>query len=866
MSAEAFKAARDFLFAHRTDYRTAHRDFRWPKLEHFNYALDWFDAELARGPLAHQPALKIVGDGAATRSFAELSAASNRIANGLRALGVQRGDRILLMLGNVVPLWETMLAAMKLGAVVIPATTLLTPRDLQDRFERGRVRHLVAAAADAAKFAGLDPGVTRIARRRAPAGWHRYDDAAATRPTPSRRTAPTRATDPLLLYFTSGTTSRPKLVEHSHQSYPVGHLITMYWIGLQPGDMHLNISSPGWAKHAYSCFFAPWNAGATVFIANQPRFNARGMLDAIAGQQRHHALRPADGLAHVRAGGPEVLARRRCARSVPPASRSTRRSSSRCRRSGARPCARATARPRPPLQIGCFPGETVKPGSMGQEAPGYRIRLLDPDGNAGGQEGEVCIAARSAAGRADARLPERRRHRSRRSASGAYRTGDVGDARRRRLLTYVGRADDVFKASDYRISPFELESVLIEHPAVAEAAVVPAPDPMRMAVPKAYITLAAGAPPDRATALSIFRHLRERLAPFKRVRRLEFSELPKTISGKIRRVELRQTEERLAKDGPARGRRIPRGGFFRIRLTSGTGMSEYQYYEFQAVDRPLDADARDALREISSRAQITATSFSNEYNYGDLKADPRTLLEKYFDLLFYTGFWSTRQFAMRVPARLIDRAAIERFAIDDEFLTVEEAGDTLIIDVTRSEMDIEPSDDTRWLVALAPLRSAVLAGDLRFFYLLWLMQVEFAGLTCRTMRRSRCRASLRWMAHCPPGPSSSYRSDLLAAAAECGAQATAAGRCQRWTRSCVHSATRKSTRSCARLRWRQSASRHRVAAPLPGSQPCRRTDAEPPRTAGALREAARRIADAEEEKRQRRAEPNGGARPRRRPK
>ena len=205
MGAESFKAARDFLFTHRADYATAHAEFRWPQLEEFNYALDWFDAELAHGPLANQLALKIVGDGAATRTFAQLSAASNQIAIGLRALGVKRGERILLMLGNVVPLWEVMLAAMKLGAVVIPATTLLSAYDLKDRFERGRVRHLVANAADAPKFDGLDPGVTRIAVGDAPAGWHSYDalrSGSATF-TPD---GPTRATDPLLLYFTSGTT------------------------------------------------------------------------------------------------------------------------------------------------------------------------------------------------------------------------------------------------------------------------------------------------------------------------------------------------------------------------------------------------------------------------------------------------------------------------------------------------------------------------------------------------------------------------------------------------------------------------------------------------------------------------------------
>jgi acetyl-CoA synthetase len=545
MGAEAFKAACDFLFAHRTDYRGAHAGFRWPQLDHFNYALDWFDAELAQGDNGGRLALKIVGDDAATATFAELSERSNRVANGLRALGVRRGERILLMLGNVVPLWEVMLAAMKLGAVVIPASTLLTPNDLKDRFERGRVRHLIANAADAPKFVGLDPTVTRIALGDAPAGWHGYadllrGDAGFT------QDGETRATDPMLLYFTSGTTSRPKLVEHSHQSYPVGHLITMYWIGLQPSDMHLNISSPGWAKHAYSCLFAPWNAGATVFIANQPRFSARGMLDAIAQNRVTTICAPPTvwrmfvqedmaswktSLREVCSAGeplnPEIIEH------VQKVWNLTVRE--------------GYGQTETTLQIGCFPGERVEPGSMGQEAPGYRIRLLDADDKEV-EEGEVCI---------DLSPPPVGLMRGYQNDDGsfaalgttAYRTGDVAARSTDGYYTYIGRADDVFKASDYRISPFELESALIEHPAVAEAAVVPAPDAIRLAVPKAYVTLTMDSTPDRSTALSIFRHLRETLAPFKRVRRLEFTELPKTISGKIRRVELRQQEDVRAQQG-----------------------------------------------------------------------------------------------------------------------------------------------------------------------------------------------------------------------------------------------------------------------------------------------------------------------------
>jgi acetyl-CoA synthetase len=545
MGAEAFKAARDFLFENRTNYRAAHKGFRWPELDDFNYALDWFDAELAGGDNASRLALKIVGDGAATATFGELSERSNRVANGLRALGVKRGERILLMLGNVVALWELMLAAMKLGAVVIPATTLLTPNDLKDRFERGRVRHLIANASDAPKFAGLDPSVTRIAVGDAPAGWHSYAELLRG----DARFVPqgvTRATDPMLLYFTSGTTSRPKLVEHSHQSYPAGHLITMYWIGLEPGDMHLNISSPGWAKHAYSCFFAPWNAGATIFIANQPRFNARGMLDAIAEHKVTTLCAPPtvwrmfvqEDLATWKMSLREVL-------------------------SAGEPCnpeiiehvqkvwgltvREGYGQTETTLQIGCYPGERVELGSMGQESPGFRIRLLDADDKEV-EEGEVCI---------DLDPPPVGLMRGYQNDDGsfmrlgstAYRTGDVAARSTDGYYTYIGRSDDVFKASDYRISPFELESALIEHPAVAEAAVVPAPDAIRLAVPKAYIALAANSAPDRATALSIFQHLRETLAPFKRVRRLEFTDLPKTISGKIRRVELRQQEEVRAKQG-----------------------------------------------------------------------------------------------------------------------------------------------------------------------------------------------------------------------------------------------------------------------------------------------------------------------------
>ena len=538
MSGAAFKAARSFLLAHRTDYATAYAGFRWPALESFNWALDWFDAELAAGALADTPALRIVGPGAAVLSFRELSERSNRVANGLRALGVRRGDRVLVMLGNVAPLWEVMLAAMKLGAVVVPATTLLTAEDLAERVARARVRFVVTAAADAGKLSMLAAEVPRIAVGEAAAGCVAYESllAASAEFVPDGVTA---ADDPLLLYFTSGTTAKPKLVLHSHASYPVGHLSTMYWLGLQPGDVHLNISSPGWAKHAWSCFFAPWNAGACVFIANQPRFHARSLLDAIRDNGVTTLCAPPTvwrmfiqedlpawkmALREVCGAGeplnPEVIEQVQNAWGL-------------TIRDG-------YGQTETTAQIGNSPGQAVKPGSMGRPLPGYTIRLLDADDH-DAEEGAVCIAL------SPRPLPVMRGYQNDDGGidpveGEVYRTGNVASRDADGYLTYVGRADDIFKASDYRISPFELESVLIEHAAVAEAAVVPAPDPLRLAVPKAYVALVAGHEPDRDTALSIFRHLRARLAPYKRVRRIEFADLPKTISGKIRRVELRRGE------------------------------------------------------------------------------------------------------------------------------------------------------------------------------------------------------------------------------------------------------------------------------------------------------------------------------------
>ena len=544
---ERFIAARDCLLRHREDLTLAECEFEWPRFEEFNWAYDYFDV-MARDN--HNPALRVVsGSGSEeSLSFAQLSRRSSQVANFLAAQGVGYGDRILLMLTNVVPLWETMLAAMKLGAVIIPATTLLERGDLQDRLERGQVKAIITTGKLTDRFEGLGSATVRIAVAGARAGWQAYENSYSSDER-FKAATPTRASDLLLLYFTSGTTARPKLVAHTHASYPVGHLSTLYWLGLRPGDVHLNLSSPGWAKHAWSSFFAPWNAQACVLSLNYERFDARAVLDQMARcgvttfcapptvwrlliQQDLASWRV--NLREATSAGeplnPEVIEQVRAAWGITV-------------RDG-------FGQTETTAQIGNPPGLALKPGSMGKPLPGCPIVLLDLNGQRA-EEGEVCIDLGQqplALMRGYSDDPERTMAAM---GDGYYHTGDVASRDADGYLTYVGRMDDVFKSSDYRISPFELESVLIEHDLVSEAAIVPSPDPVRLCVPKAFVELVGGSTPERQTALSILRHARARLSPYKRIRRLEFAPLPKTISGKIRRIELRKQEQER---GPDRAR------------------------------------------------------------------------------------------------------------------------------------------------------------------------------------------------------------------------------------------------------------------------------------------------------------------------
>ncbi|GAA1587321.1 AMP-binding protein [Leucobacter aridicollis] len=491
------------------------------------------------------------------RSFRELKARSDQVANWLRKLGAQRGDIAMLMLGNHVELWEIMLAAMKLGVVILPTSVVLGTQELVDRVERGKVNWVFAGPEDAVKFAGIPGGFRRVGvridtgtmdQRAALYDWERFEESRSASLAPIVKQ--TRSVDPALLYFTSGTTKLPKIAVHSHTSYPLGHFTTMAWLGVRPGDIHSVISAPGWAKHAWSSFFGPWNAGATVYVANYGKFKAERIiaeLDRVGVTsfcapptvwrmliQSDLGSKPSALREVVSAGeplNPEVI--------------------SRIEQGWGLVLRDGYGQTETTATIGNMPGEAVVPGAMGRPLPGVDIVLVDPMTGEEGDEGEVCLRLGPEDGGSGAARPVNLMTEyfgnpdatAEAFEGGLYHTCDVAQRDENGSLTFVGRTDDIFKASDFKVSPFEVESVMLEHDFVAEAAVVGAPDDTRLNVTKAYVSLAAGVEATEATAREVLLHSRRALPAYMRVRRVEFFELPKTTSGKIRRVELRQREE-----------------------------------------------------------------------------------------------------------------------------------------------------------------------------------------------------------------------------------------------------------------------------------------------------------------------------------
>jgi acetyl-CoA synthetase len=567
---QRFREARDLLLELRTDPDRAAAEFRWPRSESFNWALEWFDVIAAGNAETALELLPGNRQRPVRMTFQRLSVRSDTVACWLRDHGVHRGHRVLVVLDARPELWETLLACLKLGAVVIPCHIGLTARELSDRVSRSRARHVVCLSelaeqaevndVQSPRVDGLQVEGLRVAvggvRRGGQAvdhrpGWHAFPGPDHA-DRPFEPTGPTPSDAVAFCYFTSGTTSAPKLVAHSHQSYPVGHLSSMYWNGLLPGDRHLNVSSPGWAKHSWSSLFVPWNAEATIVVpATGPALPEQ--LPALLDRHRvtsfcappstwkavlpflhtaHPLLREATSAGEIL--DPTVADRVEQEWGVRP-------------RDG-------YGQTETTAMIGTTPGQRAPQGWLGRVLPGYRLVLREPGADEhevapglGVRTGEICIdLTERPVGAMLGYLEPAAEHPSHPGyrAEGAPRqaTGDLAECDHDGWVRLLGRRDDMFKSFDQRISPLELEAVLATHPRVLETAVIPLPHPVGGHVPHAVVVPRPGTAPSPALARELLDHAAAGLAETLRPRSVTFVEsLPRTLTGKINRAALRSS-------------------------------------------------------------------------------------------------------------------------------------------------------------------------------------------------------------------------------------------------------------------------------------------------------------------------------------
>lgn len=491
-------------------------------------------------------------DGAQTKtfSFEDLSILCNHFLNFLRQHGVHSNAVIFSQLPLLPENWLTTLVAIKGGFRLVPAATILSVNDIVYRFGKLKPEVVIADSENAAKideaevlsgeFISLKISVNGTRQ-----GWVSfekiYDESRMA------DAADTNADDPLFLFFTSGTTGMPKVVTHTHVSYPMGHLTTASWIGIKQGDVHYNISQPGWAKFAWSSFFAPWNVGATIFAFYQKgRFNAGEQLSMIEKHKITTFCAPPTALRMLILEDLKSYSfkLRECVAAGEPLNPEIievwKNGTGLTIRDG-------YGQTESTLLIANLPDGQLKYGSMGKPTFLYDIIIADEDGNElpVNEEGDITVKTDTGKpnglfteyfGEPDKEKEVFRHH--------LYYTGDKAYKDDDGYIWFVGRDDDVIKSSDYRVGPFEVESVLLEHECVVESAVVGSRHAVRGFVIKAFIVLNAGYTPDEQNAKEIFTFAKKNLAAYKTPRIIEFvTELPKTISGKIRRVELRAGEE-----------------------------------------------------------------------------------------------------------------------------------------------------------------------------------------------------------------------------------------------------------------------------------------------------------------------------------
>ena len=540
------------------DYAETYRTFRLEVPERFNWAYDVFD-KWAEDP-SKVAMVWVSSDGRSREvTFREFGERSRRVANALSGLGAEPGDRVFVMLPRLVEWWEIILGCVRARLVSVPGTTLLTTRDMSYRLKACEAKIVITDADNAEKVESVlaqCPSVEQVVVVGGSAGPNGYEDllrsASAELPNPRNL-----AGDPLVLYFTSGTTGYPKMVLNTHATYPIGHIATgKFWMDNRPSDLHWTLSDTGWAQAAWSCFYAPWNMGASIFIWDQRgKFDVEGTLHMLETYpittffapptayrmfvlEDLKSLKPA-ALRHCMGAGeavnPEVIDAWRDGTGLH--------------------IHEAYGQTETTLLVAAFPGMPYKPGSMGVAAPGYDMAVVDDDGNelAAGEEGEIAVRIRPE--RPVGLFPEYWRNpeaNARCFRGDWYYTGDRASRDDDGYFWFVGRADDVIISASYRIGPFEVESALIEHGAVAEVAVVGLKDEVRGEIVKAFVVLAPGHRPSDALVSDLQGHVRRVTAPYKYPREIEFiDELPKTISGKIRRNDLRQRDaERAAKAHP----------------------------------------------------------------------------------------------------------------------------------------------------------------------------------------------------------------------------------------------------------------------------------------------------------------------------
>ena len=531
-----------------TDYDQERAAFKWSAPKKFNFARDVIDKWAVEDPT--NLALWWIDDhGSEIKlSFAELSERSRRLCKVLESVGVRRGDTVICMLGRNIEWWEILTACLRMGAVCSPGTTQLSPKDIAYRISAADAACFITDTANAAKLEECDArdqlkgriiiGATR-------AGWTDYT-AAMSNANDDYTTADTLGDEDALCYFTSGTTGYPKMTIQPH-SYGLAHQITgRYWLDLNPDDLHWNISDTGWAKAAWSSFFGPWNCGATLFVHHTDVFDPNKSLNLL-GQYPITTLCGAPtvyrmfvlqdltqyefpNLRHCVGAGeplnPEVI-------------ETWRKATGLTIRDG-------YGQTESVLLCGSFPCIEPRFGSMGKPSPGIDLAVIDDDGNILGPEQEGDIAVRVKPAWPPGLFKEYRGDVERTKAcfnGDWYLTGDRAMTDADGYFWFMSRADDVILSAGYRIGPFEVESALIEHPAVAESAVVASPDETRGAVVKAFVVLAPGHAVSDDLVQELQDYVKAVTAPYKYPRKIEFVDaLPKTVSGKIRRVELRERE------------------------------------------------------------------------------------------------------------------------------------------------------------------------------------------------------------------------------------------------------------------------------------------------------------------------------------